>query len=124
MEPFLKNGNISGKIVCPNDKCGVKIGNFDWAGVQCGCKEWVTPVSRACRSRPKLKPRAFVSAEAKWTRCGDPLEGNWPSAPMCDSEAAEKDALEKLSIGYTSGASMKKITVTVLHSICIPNFVD
>jgi dual specificity phosphatase 12 len=44
MEPFLKNGDVSGKIVCPNEKCGVKIGNFDWAGVQCGCKEWVTPV--------------------------------------------------------------------------------
>lgn len=45
MEGMLKSGNISGKIVCPNEKCNTKIGNFDWAGVQCGCKEWVTPVS-------------------------------------------------------------------------------
>ena len=45
MEPVLASGDISGKLVCPNDKCGAKIGNFDWAGVQCGCKEWVTPVS-------------------------------------------------------------------------------
>jgi len=44
MEPFLKKGEVSGKIVCPNEKCGAKIGNYDWAGVQCGCKEWVTPV--------------------------------------------------------------------------------
>ncbi|WWC88685.1 uncharacterized protein L201_003598 [Kwoniella dendrophila CBS 6074] len=43
MEPVLQNGDIAGKLVCPNVKCGVKIGNFDWAGVQCGCKEWVTP---------------------------------------------------------------------------------
>ncbi|KAK8858581.1 hypothetical protein IAR55_002810 [Kwoniella newhampshirensis] len=43
MEPMLKSGQIAGKLVCPNEKCGVKIGNFDWAGVQCGCKEWVTP---------------------------------------------------------------------------------
>ncbi|ORX40074.1 hypothetical protein BD324DRAFT_616140 [Kockovaella imperatae] len=43
MEPILQKGDISGKIVCPNEKCGVKLGNFDWAGVQCGCKEWVTP---------------------------------------------------------------------------------
>nr|XP_031864201.1 uncharacterized protein CI109_000113 [Kwoniella shandongensis]KAA5531273.1 hypothetical protein CI109_000113 [Kwoniella shandongensis] len=43
MEPVLKSGQIAGKLVCPNEKCGVKIGNFDWAGVQCGCKEWVTP---------------------------------------------------------------------------------
>lgn len=43
MEPFLSKGDISGKITCPNEKCGAKIGNYDWAGVQCGCREWVTP---------------------------------------------------------------------------------
>jgi hypothetical protein len=45
MEPFLEQGQLSGKILCPNKKCGVKLGNYDWAGVCCGCKEWVTPVS-------------------------------------------------------------------------------
>jgi dual specificity phosphatase 12 len=45
MEPFLENGNMAGKILCPNEKCKAKIGNYDWAGVQCGCKEWVVPVS-------------------------------------------------------------------------------
>ncbi|KAG7530702.1 hypothetical protein FFLO_04872 [Filobasidium floriforme] len=43
MEPFLENGNMAGKILCPNEKCKAKIGNYDWAGVQCGCKEWVVP---------------------------------------------------------------------------------
>lgn len=45
MEPVLNAGGVSGKLVCPNDKCGAKIGTFDWAGMQCGCREWVTPVS-------------------------------------------------------------------------------
>lgn len=44
MDPML-DGQVSGKLFCPNEKCGVKIGTYDWAGVQCGCKEWVTPVS-------------------------------------------------------------------------------
>ncbi|KAG9313375.1 hypothetical protein JVU11DRAFT_5692 [Chiua virens] len=44
MDPMLASGALSGKIVCPNKKCGAKIGNYDWAGVCCGCKEWVTPV--------------------------------------------------------------------------------
>jgi len=44
MEPML-DGNVSGKLFCPNEKCKAKIGTYDWAGVQCGCKEWVTPVS-------------------------------------------------------------------------------
>lgn len=52
MEPVLASGQISGKLVCPNDKCGAKIGNYDWAGVQCGCKEWVTP--GFCISRSKV----------------------------------------------------------------------
>ena len=38
---------MSGKIICPNTKCGVKLGNYDWAGVHCNCKAWVVPVSAA-----------------------------------------------------------------------------
>lgn len=43
MDPFLADGQMAGKIICPNTKCGVKLGNYDWAGVGCSCKEWVTP---------------------------------------------------------------------------------
>ncbi|KAG8703623.1 hypothetical protein FRC09_004066 [Ceratobasidium sp. 395] len=43
MEPFLESGQLAGKIMCPNPKCGAKLGNYDWAGVACSCKEWVTP---------------------------------------------------------------------------------
>ena len=45
MESFLRNGLRTGKIVCPNRKCGAKLGNYDWAGVRCGCTEWITPAS-------------------------------------------------------------------------------
>lgn len=44
MEPFLGDGELAGKIVCPNKKCGAKLGNYDWAGVRCNCKAWVVPV--------------------------------------------------------------------------------
>ena len=44
MEPFLEQGHMAGKIMCPNKKCGAKLGNYDWAGVCCSCKEWVVPV--------------------------------------------------------------------------------
>ncbi|KAI1784869.1 hypothetical protein LXA43DRAFT_1066409 [Ganoderma leucocontextum] len=43
MEPFLEQGHMAGKITCPNKKCGAKLGNYDWAGVCCSCKEWVVP---------------------------------------------------------------------------------
>jgi dual specificity phosphatase 12 len=42
---FLEQGETSGKIICPNEKCKAKVGNYDWAGVSCSCGEWVTPVS-------------------------------------------------------------------------------
>jgi dual specificity phosphatase 12 len=44
MEFFLQDGQLSGKIICPNKKCSAKLGNYDWAGVCCNCKEWVVPV--------------------------------------------------------------------------------
>ncbi|TDL27853.1 hypothetical protein BD410DRAFT_781768 [Rickenella mellea] len=43
METFLNQGHSSGKIVCPNKRCGAKLGSYDWAGICCSCKEWVTP---------------------------------------------------------------------------------
>lgn len=44
MAPFLEQGNASGKIICPNEKCGAKLGNYYWAGTFCSCQKWVTPV--------------------------------------------------------------------------------
>ncbi|KAJ7666010.1 hypothetical protein DFH06DRAFT_1268219 [Mycena polygramma] len=52
MEPFLEAGQIAGKISCPNKKCNAKLGNYDWAGMCCGCKEWVTP--GFCINRSKV----------------------------------------------------------------------
>ncbi|KAF6745438.1 dual specificity protein phosphatase 12 [Ephemerocybe angulata] len=52
MDPFLSLGGLSGKIVCPNQRCKAKLGNYDWAGVGCGCGQWVTP--GFCINRSKV----------------------------------------------------------------------
>ncbi|KAF9517534.1 hypothetical protein BS47DRAFT_1290905 [Hydnum rufescens UP504] len=52
MDPFLQDGHMAGKITCPNERCNSKLGNYDWAGVECGCKTWVTP--GFCISRSKV----------------------------------------------------------------------
>lgn len=92
MEPVLSKGQIAGKLVCPNEKCGVKIGNFDWAGVQCGCKEWVTPVSfyndmmmiREVTQKLTLRCRDFVSTEARWMRFSNvPVRGSKGLGTSC-----------------------------------------
>ena len=78
MEPFLENGSMAGKILCPNQKCKAKIGNYDWAGVQCGCKDWVVPVSTGrVLSIPgslidhPVFCRDSASPETRSTRSGD-----------------------------------------------------
>ncbi|KDE02689.1 hypothetical protein, variant [Microbotryum lychnidis-dioicae p1A1 Lamole] len=43
MSPMLESGALGGKIVCPNAKCGAKLGSFDWAGAQCSCGTWICP---------------------------------------------------------------------------------
>jgi len=34
MRPLLESGDLTGKITCPNTKCGAKLGNFDWSGCE------------------------------------------------------------------------------------------
>ncbi|KAI0032407.1 hypothetical protein K488DRAFT_78503 [Vararia minispora EC-137] len=52
MSFFLEDGQLAGKIICPNKKCGAKLGNYDWAGMCCGCKEWAVP--GFCINRSKV----------------------------------------------------------------------
>ncbi|TEB19851.1 hypothetical protein FA13DRAFT_305188 [Coprinellus micaceus] len=51
MDHFLQNGETSGKIICPNQRCKAKLGNFDWVGMECGCQEWVIPGFCITRSK-------------------------------------------------------------------------
>ncbi|KAG8898897.1 hypothetical protein FRB99_007078 [Tulasnella sp. 403] len=43
MNSTLDGGEVEGRLLCPNEKCKAKLGNFAWAGVKCGCGSWVTP---------------------------------------------------------------------------------
>ncbi|CAG8795916.1 28871_t:CDS:2 [Dentiscutata erythropus] len=36
-----EENELDGKIKCP--KCKAKLGNYNWAGMQCSCGTWVTP---------------------------------------------------------------------------------
>ena len=65
MRPQLENGDLSGKLMCPNTRCNAKLGTFDWSGcksdsfsfclgeiklikcmvnaVRCSCAAWISP---------------------------------------------------------------------------------
>lgn len=42
-------GVLAGKINC--DKCGYKIGNFNWSATQCSCGIWITPAFQVHKSK-------------------------------------------------------------------------
>lgn len=55
-------GAFEGKIVCPNPKCGARVGSFCWGGAQCSCGFWVVPCVQFPRS--KVDERLSVTAAA------------------------------------------------------------
>lgn len=51
MRPHLSNGELDGRLTCPNPKCGANIGKFAWQGLRCSCGGWVTPGFGVARGR-------------------------------------------------------------------------
>ncbi|GAC97773.1 hypothetical protein PHSY_005360 [Pseudozyma hubeiensis SY62] len=47
----LSSGEVTGRLMCPSEKCRAKLGSWDWAGMQCGCGAWVTPAFSLHRSK-------------------------------------------------------------------------
>lgn len=43
MRPVLEEGELDGRLVCPNARCGASIGRYAWQGFKCSCGEWVCP---------------------------------------------------------------------------------
>ncbi len=43
MRSILEEGELDGRLICPNTKCGASIGRYAWQGFKCSCGEWVAP---------------------------------------------------------------------------------
>ncbi|KAI9048702.1 hypothetical protein LZ554_007533 [Drepanopeziza brunnea f. sp. 'monogermtubi'] len=43
MRPALEMGLLSGRLECPNPKCGGQLGRYAWQGMRCSCGVWVCP---------------------------------------------------------------------------------
>lgn len=43
MRPVLEAGELDGRLVCPNPRCGSSLGRYSWKGFKCSCNEWVCP---------------------------------------------------------------------------------
>ncbi|KAI1820115.1 protein-tyrosine phosphatase-like protein [Xylaria intraflava] len=51
MRPMLENGDLDGRLICPNSKCGATVGRFAWQGLKCTCGQYVVPAFSLNRSR-------------------------------------------------------------------------
>lgn len=43
MRPVLEEGELDGRLICPNPRCGSSLGRYSWKGFKCSCNEWVCP---------------------------------------------------------------------------------
>lgn len=51
MRGELENGTLSGRLSCPNERCGAGVGRYDWKGFKCSCDSWVTPAFSLQKAR-------------------------------------------------------------------------
>lgn len=51
MELPTDGTTLSGRLLCPNKRCGSKLGTWDWSGSQCACGAWVVPGFAVLQSR-------------------------------------------------------------------------
>lgn len=51
MRSELEKGNLNGRLLCPNQRCGAAVGRYDWKGFKCSCSGWVTPAFSLQRAR-------------------------------------------------------------------------
>jgi len=51
MKETLGEGQLDGRLTCPNKKCGANVGKFAWQGLRCSCGGWVTPAFAVARGR-------------------------------------------------------------------------
>ncbi|KAK3312705.1 protein-tyrosine phosphatase-like protein [Apodospora peruviana] len=51
MRPVLEEGELEGRLVCPNAKCSASVGRYTWKGFKCSCGDWVAPAFSLQRSR-------------------------------------------------------------------------
>lgn len=51
MRSTLEQGELHGRLLCPNSKCGAGVGRYDWKGFKCSCGGWVTPAFSLQRAK-------------------------------------------------------------------------
>ncbi|KAK3388756.1 protein-tyrosine phosphatase-like protein [Sordaria brevicollis] len=51
MRPTLEQGELEGRLSCPNQKCGASVGRYTWQGFRCSCGDWIAPAFSLQKSK-------------------------------------------------------------------------
>lgn len=51
MREELEKGLLSGRLECPNRKCGQNVGKYAWQGMKCSCGQWFVPAITVAKGR-------------------------------------------------------------------------
>lgn len=51
MRSELEKGELNGRLLCPNTRCGAAVGRYDWKGFKCSCGGWLTPAFSLQKAR-------------------------------------------------------------------------
>ncbi|CAN8104500.1 unnamed protein product [Discula destructiva] len=71
MRPVLEEGELDGRLNCPNPRCGASLGRYSWKGFKCSCNEWVCPAFSLGASKvDEVSVRRSGPAAAAGTRDG------------------------------------------------------
>ncbi|KAH7625819.1 protein-tyrosine phosphatase-like protein [Sordaria sp. MPI-SDFR-AT-0083] len=51
MRPTLEQGELEGRLTCPNQKCLASVGRYTWQGFRCSCGDWIAPAFSLQKSK-------------------------------------------------------------------------
>jgi len=74
MRPALEQGLLSGRLECPNPKCGGQLGRYAWQGMRCSCGVWVCPAFSLQKGRVDEVTKKIEHGVSKSGNVGDRAE--------------------------------------------------
>ncbi|KAL2073205.1 hypothetical protein VTL71DRAFT_10529 [Oculimacula yallundae] len=74
MRPALEQGLLSGRLECPNPKCGGQLGRYAWQGMRCSCGVWVCPAFSLQKGRVDEITKKVEQGAIKQGNVGDKAE--------------------------------------------------
>ncbi|KAG6014959.1 hypothetical protein E4U41_004727, partial [Claviceps citrina] len=110
MRRELERGQLNGRLICPNERCGAAVGRYDWKGIRCACGGWVTPGLSLQRARVdeevRRRTRRSTGKQGGGAAASGPGRGAEAEAEaVAEAQAGLSEVARSLGIRMPPGAS-------------------